>query len=47
MGLYEIPLTMSLLGFWDGDYVHQLPYVWRAVFKHARDECESMRDYVF
>ena len=45
MGLYEVPLCMSLLdfiyvfvGFFDGDYVSQLPYVWyyvgvlRAVF---------------
>ena len=28
MGLYEMPLSMCLLGFWDGDYVIQLPYVW-------------------
>ena len=28
MGLYEVPLSMSLLGFGMGDYVSQLPYVW-------------------
>ena len=52
MGLYEVPLSMSLLGFWDGDYVSQLPYVWYYVvvksgFQYAREECESKRTYVF
>ena len=28
MGLYEVPLYMSLLGFRMGTYVSQLPYVW-------------------
>ena len=28
MGLYEVPLSMSLVGFRDGDYVSQLLYVW-------------------
>ena len=28
MGLYEVPLAMSLLGFGMGDYVSQLPYEW-------------------
>ena len=37
MGLYEVPLSMSLL---DGGYVSQLPYVWyyvvvKSSFKHA------------
>ena len=27
MGLYEVPLSVSLLGFWDRDYVSQLPCV--------------------
>ena len=27
-GLYVVPLSMSLLGFGNGDYVSQLPYVW-------------------
>ena len=50
--MYEAPLSMSLLGFGDGDYVSQLPYVWYYVgvkisFQHAREECESKRAYVF
>ena len=28
MGLYEVPLSMSLLGCGMGNYVSQLPYVW-------------------
>ena len=31
IGMYEVPLSMSLLGFWDGDYVSQLSYVWYSV----------------
>ena len=32
------------VGFWDGDYVSQLPYVWyyvgvKSSFQHARVEC--------
>ena len=39
-------------GFWDGDYVRQLLYVWyyvvvKSSFQHAREECESKRAYVF
>ena len=49
MGLYEVPLAMSLL---DGDYVSQLLYVWYYVdvksgFQEAREECKSNRAYVF
>ena len=52
MGLYEVPLFVSLLGFWDMDYVSQLPcvryYVFvKSSFKHTREECESQRAYVF
>ena len=52
MGLHEVPLSMSLLAFWDGEYVTQLPYVWyyvavKSSFQHAREECESKRSYVF
>ena len=52
MGLYEVPLSMSLLGFGMGDYVSQLPYVWyyvgvKSSFQHAREECECKRAYVF
>ena len=51
MGLYEVPLSVSLL-FWDRDYVSQLPcvryYVFvKSSFKHTREECESKRAYVF
>ena len=40
--MYEVPLSMSLLGFGMGDYVSQLPYVWYYVgvknsFQHARE----------
>ena len=27
MGLYEVPLSMSLMGFGVGDYVSQFPFV--------------------
>ena len=52
MGMYEVPLSMSLFGFSDGDYVSQLPYVWYYVvvqssFKHAREKCEFKTAYVF
>ena len=50
MGLYEV--VYVFVGFLDGDYVSQLPYVWYYVvvksrFKHAREKCESKRAYVF
>ena len=53
MGLYEVPLSVSVfVGFWDRDYVSQLPcvryYVFvKSSFKHTREECESKRAYVF
>ena len=54
MGLYEEPLSVSLLGFfiWDREYVSQLPCVRYSIFvkssfKHTREECESKRVYVF
>ena len=50
MGLYEVPLSVSLLGFGDRDYVSQLPcvrYYVNSSFKHTREECESKRAYVF
>ena len=45
MGLYEVPLSVSLLS-WDRDYVSQLPFVRyyifvKSSFKHTREECES------
>ena len=47
MGLYKVPLSVSF-GFWDRDYVSQLPcvryYVFvKSSFKHTR---ESKRAYV-
>ena len=43
---------LCLVGFWDGDYVSQLPYVWYCVgvkssFKHVREEHVSKTAYVF
>ena len=40
------------VGFWDRDYVRQLPcvryYVFvKSSFKHTSEECESKRAYVF
>ena len=51
MGLYEVLLSV-FVGFWDRDYVSQLPcvryYVFiESSFKHTREECESKRAYVF
>ena len=42
MGLYDI----VFVGFWDWDYVSQLPYLWyyvcvKSTFQHAREEFES------
>ena len=44
--------ALVFVGFWDGEYVSQLPYVWyyvgvKSSFQHAREECESKRAYVF
>ena len=46
------PCLYIFVGFWDGDYVCQLPYVWyyvgvKSSFQHACEECESKRVYVF
>ena len=40
------------VGFWDGEYVNQLPYMWyhvvvKSSFQHAREKCASKRAYVF
>ena len=45
-------LVCVFVGFWDRDYVSQLPcvryYVFvKSSFKHTREECESKRAYVF
>ena len=52
MGLYEVPLSVSLFSFWMGTMLSKFHYVWYYVvvknrFKHAREECESKRAYVF
>ena len=46
------PLSMSLLGFgmWTmlaNFHMCGIMLVLRAVFEHAREECESKKDYVF
>ena len=46
------PPLCVFVGFWDRDYVSQLPcvryYVFvKSSFKHTREECESKRAYVF
>ena len=45
-------LVCVLVGFWDSDYVSQLPWVRYYVFVkfsfiYTREECESKRAYVF
>ena len=52
MGLYEVPLSMYLLGFGMGTmlanfHICGIMLVLRAVFQHAREECESKKAYVF
>ena len=52
MGLYSGAHVCVFVGFWDRDYVSQLPcvryYVFvKSSFKHTREECESKRVYVF
>ena len=51
MGLYEVPLSVSLLGFGIGTVLASLPvryYVFiKSSFKQTREECESKRAYVF
>ena len=44
-------IVYVFVGFWDGDYVIQLPYVWyyvgvKSSFQHACEEWESKRAYV-
>ena len=52
MGLYEVPLSMSLLGFGMGSMFsnfHMWGYyvVVKSSFKHACEECEIKMAYVF
>ena len=46
IGLYEVPLSVSLLGFGIGTSVRYYVFV-KSSFKHIREECESKRAYVF
>ena len=50
--MYEVPLSMSLLGFGMGTVlanVHMCGIMVdvKSSFQHAREECESKRAYVF
>ena len=52
MGLYEVPLSISLLCFGMGTMLANfhmcgIIVVVKSSFKHAREECESKRAYVF
>ena len=52
MGLYEVPLSVSLLGFGIGTMLAKFPCVRyyffvTSSFQHTREECESKRAYVF
>ena len=51
MGLYEVPLYVSLLGFGMGTMLAKFCvryYVFvKSSFKHTRKECEPKRAYVF
>ena len=47
MDMYEVCWSV-FVGFWDRDYVSQLPYVWyyvgvKSSFQHAREDCETKR----
>ena len=49
--MYEVPLSMSLLGLGMGTmlttfHMCGVMLLLRACFKHAREECQSKRDYV-
>ena len=52
MDLYEVPVSMSLLGFGMGTMLANfhmcgIMLLLRTVLKHAREKCESKRAYVF
>ena len=52
MGLYEVPLLVPLFGFGMGTMLANfhmcgIMLVLRAVFRHAREECESKTAYIF
>ena len=47
MGLYEVPLCVSLLGFGIGTMLANFHVFVKSRFKHTREECESKRAFVF
>ena len=47
MGLYEVPLIYGFVGFWDEDYVSQLPYVWYYVVSNMLVRNASPRGHMF
>ena len=52
MGIYDVPLSMSLLGFGmrtmlANFHMSGIMLLLKSRFKHAREECESKRTYVF
>ena len=44
--LYEVPLSMSLLGIGKGAMFANFHVCVKSSFQHAREECESKRVYV-
>ena len=48
MGLYDVPLSMSLLGFGIETMLANFHMCGiKSSFQHARGECEAKRAYVF
>ena len=51
MGLYEVPLSVSLLGFGIGTMLANFHVCgimfFKSSFKHTREKCESKGAYVF
>ena len=45
MGLYEVPLSMSLLELCMGTMLDNFRV--KSSFQHAHEECQSKRAYVF
>ena len=47
MGLYEVPLSVSLLDFRIRNMLANFHVLVKSSFKITREECESKRAYVF
>ena len=48
MGMYDVPLSMSLLGFGTGTMLAKFHMCGvKSSFQHAQEECEAKRAYVF